>query len=179
MSLRRRRGQLIRQTHTDLPVSVASEKLMFIHLSTMSVVAEVPSMEMEEMDGRWTGGMSARSWKSAARQELAQSVAAAAASPTCLYNNSLQSKDALDGSSGMESGCSYRNRVSSFPFRMDGSFLVDEGVSCSGSSEVYPEVQRRAGAIAIAGAAGILLANKHGDSYPRCNSAAAIPPELQ
>jgi len=54
----------------------------------MSVVAEVPSMEMEEMDGRRTGGMSARSWKSAARQELAQSVAAP--SPTCLYRNSDQ-----------------------------------------------------------------------------------------
>lgn len=45
-------------------------------------------MEMEEMDGRRMGGMSARSWKSAARQELAQSVAAS--SPTCLYRNSNQ-----------------------------------------------------------------------------------------
>jgi len=41
-------------------------------LSTMSVVAEVPSMEMEEMDGRCAGGMSPRSWNSAACQELAQ-----------------------------------------------------------------------------------------------------------
>ena len=67
-----------------------------------------------------------------------------------------------------------RSTVSSFPFRVDGPLLVDDGVSCSGSSEVYPEVQSRADTIA----AGILLA-KHGDSYPRCDSAAPIPPEPQ
>ena len=50
-------------------------------LSTMSVVAEVPSMEMEEMDGRCARGMSPRSWNSAACQELAQP---AAPPPTCL-----------------------------------------------------------------------------------------------
>ena len=70
-----------------------------------------------------------------------------------------------------------RSTVSSFPFRVDGPLLVDDGVSCSGSSEVYPEVQRRAGAIAIAIAAWILLP-EHGDSYPRCKSVAPIPPEL-
>jgi len=55
VSLRRHREQLSHQTHTDLPVSAVSEKLILIHLSTMSVVAEVPSMEMEEMDGRDVG----------------------------------------------------------------------------------------------------------------------------
>jgi len=132
-------------------------------------------MEIEEMDGRRTGGMSARSWKSAARQELAQSVAAAA-SPTCLYRNSNQRMRWLARQEGKSDALTDRSTVSSFPFRVDGPLLVDDGVSCSGSSEVYPEVQSRADTIA----AGIVLAKaKHGDSYPRCDSAAPIPPEPQ
>lgn len=90
-------------------------------------------------------------------------------------------KDALAGSSsgtdtdGKRMLGSYRRTVSSLPFRMDGPVLVDEGVSCSGSAEVYPEVQRRrAGALA----ARILLA-EHGNSYFRCSSAAMIPPKPQ
>ena len=69
-----------------LPACVAVTVWMdwWVHgedLSTMSVVAEVPSMEMEEMDGRCARGMSPRSWNSASRQELAQP---AAPPPTCL-----------------------------------------------------------------------------------------------
>ena len=146
----------------------------------------VPSMEMEEMNGRCAGGMSPRSWNSAARQELAQP---APPPPTCLASNSDHGwlHDAMpkwqnrrtilpDRSAGRDrSAKPYRWCVSSFPFGMDGALPVDQSVSCPGCSEVYPEEQRRAGGGTTT--SWWILPAEHRDPCPRCYRAALNSPK--